>query len=81
VKAIALHGLFRVLQAVKVVLVALVCLVIGFSARQLFDAYGKEMIPFLKKARTETELQVIVTTPETIPLTQQGVDLPWSDGT
>ena len=59
-----------VLHAVKVVVVAFVCLIIGFSARQLFDAYGKEMIPFLKKAQSETEIHLTVSTQESPPLRQ-----------
>jgi hypothetical protein len=72
------HALFKMLHVVKVVVVASVCLIIGFSARQLFDAYAREMIPFLKVADPDMEIQVIVAPPEDIPLLADPLDPPWS---
>ncbi len=63
----ALHALFRMLHVVKVVVVAFVCLIIGFSARQLFDAYAREKIPFLKAADPDVEVQLLVMPPEDPP--------------
>lgn len=62
-KARVLHGIRVLLNAVKVVVVALVCLLIGFSARQLFDTYAMEKIPFLRQADPETELHLSGTPP------------------
>jgi hypothetical protein len=49
IKKRALRGAVRLLYLFRIVLVALSCLLIGFSARHLLDAYGPKMIPFLKK--------------------------------
>ena len=54
-----IRWLASVFRAVRVVVVALVCLLIGVSARHLFDAYGRELIPFLKQERIEAEIRVI----------------------
>ena len=49
IKKKALQGAVKALHLFRMVLVAFVCLLIGFSARHLLDAYAPEMIPFLKK--------------------------------
>jgi hypothetical protein len=49
----AIRGFLSVLRVARVVVVALVCLLVGVSARHLFDAYGRELIPFLKQERVE----------------------------
>jgi hypothetical protein len=63
-----MRALFRMLHAVKVVVVAFVCLMIGFSARQLFDAYAKERIPFLREADPDSEAYEAVTPDEGLQL-------------
>jgi hypothetical protein len=49
----ALGGLLLVLRVVRVAVVAVVCLLVGVSARHLFDAYGRELIPFLAQEHVE----------------------------
>ena len=78
VRARAVHALFRMLHVVKVVVVAFVCLIIGFSARQLFDAYAREKIPFLRVADPDMEIQVITVPPEAVPLLTDPLNPPWS---
>ncbi len=51
----AIGGAVRLFHAVRMVVVACVCLLIGVSARHLIDAYGPEMISALKKDRLNTE--------------------------
>ena len=77
-RARAVHALFRMLHVVKVVVVAFVCLIIGFSARQLFDAYAREKIPFLRVADPDMEIQVITVPPEAVPLLTDPLNPPWS---
>lgn len=55
----AVEGVVKVFYLVRMVVVACVCLLIGFSARQLFDAYAPEMIPFLQTDRHDAEVQVV----------------------
>jgi hypothetical protein len=56
----AMQGAVKVFRLVRLVVVAVVCLLIGVSARQLFDAYGRDMIPFLREAKSHTEAHVIM---------------------
>ncbi len=49
IRIAALQGVLKAFRLVRVLLVAFVFLLIGFSARQLLDAYGPDMIPFVKK--------------------------------
>lgn len=58
-KSRVVQGVFRVLRFVRLVVVAVVSLLIGVSARQLFDAYGKERIPFLRDKDTDREVYVV----------------------
>lgn len=60
-KKIAIQGAVKVFHIVRTVIVACVCLLVGFSARQLFDAYVPEMIPFLKKEHLDAEVHIIPT--------------------
>lgn len=69
-KARALHALLLLLRAARAVVVAIVCLLIGFSARHLFDAYAGDLIPFLEQADPETEVRLTVTPPP--PVSTQG---------
>jgi hypothetical protein len=69
-----MQGLARILQAVKLIIVAVVCLLIGVTARHLFDAYGKEMVPFLKEKRLEAETHVIVPPQQEMPLVRNPVE-------
>lgn len=66
-KSRALQALLLLLRAARAVFVAIVCLLIGFSARHLFDAYAWERIPFLKKADPEAEVRLTVTPPPPFP--------------
>lgn len=50
----------KALHALKVTVVAVICLLIGVCARQLFDAYAKEKIPFLREKDAESEVYVIL---------------------
>ena len=50
----AIQGALKVFYAVRMVVVACVCLLLGFSARQLFDAYVPEMISRLTQERIES---------------------------
>jgi hypothetical protein len=59
-KGRAIQGAVKAFRLARLVVVAAVCLLIGVSARQLFDAYGKDMIPFFREVKTETEAQVIL---------------------
>ena len=68
------QGLAKTLHAVKLIVVAVVCLLIGVTARHLFDAYGKEMVPFLKEKHVEAETHVIAPPRHEIPLTRNPVD-------
>ena len=78
-RARTVHALFRMLHVVKVVVVAFVCLIIGFSARQLFDAYARERIPFLRVADPDMEIQVITAPLEALPILTDPLDPPWSE--
>lgn len=48
---------------VRIVVVGALCLLIGVAARQLFDAYGPDMMRFLKKKPAEAEVHLIPTPP------------------
>ena len=69
-----MQGLARILHAVKLIVVAVVCLLIGVTARHLFDAYGKEMVPFLKGKRVEAETHVIAPPQQETPLARNPVE-------
>jgi hypothetical protein len=55
----AMAGAVKMFYAVRMLVVACVCLLIGFSARQLFDAYVPDMISHLKKNLLDAEVQVL----------------------
>ena len=74
VTARAMQGLAKILHAVKLIVVALVCLLIGVTARHLFDAYGKEMVPFLNDKRVEAETHVIMPPQQESPLSRSPVE-------
>lgn len=74
VRVRAMQGLEKILHAVKLIVVAAVCLLIGVTARHLFDAYGKEMVPFLKEKRVEAETHVVEPRQEEIPLVRKPVE-------
>ena len=59
-KTRTIQGAVKAFRFLRLVVVAVVCLLIGVSARQLFDAYGRDMIPFLREVKTETEAHLIV---------------------
>jgi hypothetical protein len=67
VKARALRALGLFLRAARTAVVAIVCLLIGFSARHLFDAYAGELIRFLLPADPEAEVHLTVTPPPPFP--------------
>ena len=71
----AMHGLVKTLHAVKLILVAVICLFIGVTARQLFDAYGREVIPFLREKGVEAETYEAVSPQQQIPLPRKSVEL------
>jgi hypothetical protein len=70
----AMQGLTRILHAVKLIVVAVICLFIGVTARQLFDAYGREIVPFLKEKRVEAETYEVVPPQQQIPLSREPVE-------
>jgi len=74
----AMQGAVKVFHLVRMVIVACVCLLIGFSARQLFDAYGPEMIPFLKKERLDREVHVIPTPQQDVSVSLEPVEPHWN---
>ena len=74
----AIQGAVKVFRAVRMVIVACVCLLIGFSARQLFDAYVPEMILFLKKDRLDAEVQVIATPQQDLSVSLEPVEPHWN---
>jgi hypothetical protein len=74
----AIRGAVKVFRGVRTVIVACVCLLIGFSARQLFDAYVPEMIPFLKKDRMDAEVYVIPTAQEELSVSLEPVEPHWN---
>jgi hypothetical protein len=74
----ATQGLAKILHAVKLIVVAVACLLIGVTARHLFDAYGKEMVPFLKEKRVEAETHVIAPPHQKIPLARNPVEPFWN---
>jgi hypothetical protein len=78
VTAIVKQGLAKTLHAVKLIVVAVVCLLIGVTARHLFDAYGKEMVPFLKGKRVEAETRVVAPPRQEIPLPRKPVEPFWN---
>jgi hypothetical protein len=74
----AIQGAMKVFRAVRMVIVACVCLLIGFSARQLFDAYVPEMIPFLKKDRLDAEVHVIPAPQQDLSVSLEPVEPNWN---
>ena len=74
----AIQGAVKVIRAVRMVIVACVCLLIGFSARQLFDAYIPEMVPFLEKDRFDAEVHVIPTPQQDLPVSLEPVEPLWN---
>jgi len=66
----------KALYALKVTVVAVVCLLIGVCARQLFDAYARERIPFLREKDTESEVYVILSPSQEASPTRRPVE-PW----
>jgi len=69
-----MRGLSRVFHVARLVVVSVVCLLIGVAARQLFDAWGLERMPFLKKEPVEAEVHVIVTPPPDIQPSREPVE-------
>jgi hypothetical protein len=67
-------GLFRVFRVVRLVVVGALCLLIGVAARQLFDAYGPDMMLFLKKKPAEAEIHIIQPPPPGIPTSREPVE-------
>lgn len=55
----AMQGAVRVFRTVRMLVVACVCLLIGFSARQLFDAYVPDMISHFKKDLLDAEVRLV----------------------
>ena len=74
----AIQGALRVFRAVRMVIVACVCLLIGFSVRQLFDAYVPEMIPFLKKEPLDAEVHVIPSPQRDLSVSLEPVEPYWN---
>ena len=74
----AIQGAVKVAHFVRMVVVACVCLLIGFTARQLFDSYVPEMIPFLKKERLDAEVHVIPTPQQDISVSLEPVGPHWN---
>lgn len=70
----AIQGAVKVFHAVRMVVVACVCLLIGFTARQLFDSYVPEMIPFLKKEPLDAEVHFLPTPQQDISVSLDPVD-------
>ena len=77
-KKMAIQGAVKVFHVVRMVIVACVCLLIGFTTRQLFDAYVPEMIPFLKKERLEVEAPVIPTPHQDLSVSLEPVEPHWN---
>ncbi len=74
----AMQGAVKVFHVVRMVIVACVCLLIGFSARQLFDAYVPEMIPFLEKERLDAEVHVLPTPQQDLSVSLEPVEPHWN---
>jgi len=74
----ALQGALKVFHVVRMVIVACVCLLIGFSARQLFDSYALEMIPFLNKDRLDAEVHVIPTPQQDLSVSLEPAEPHWN---
>jgi len=72
------QGLVKVLHAVKLIVVAVICLLIGMTARQLFDAYGREMVPLLREERVEAEMYEVDLPQQEIPLPRKPADPSWN---
>jgi len=72
------QGAVKVFHVVRMVIVASVCLLIGFSARQLFDAYALEMIPFLDKDRLDAEVYVLPTPQQDLSVSLEPVEPYWN---
>jgi hypothetical protein len=70
-KKMTIQGAVKVFRGVRMVVVACVCLLIVFSARQLFDAYVPERIPFLEKERLDAEVQVIPIPQQDLPVSHE----------
>ena len=73
-----IQGAVKVFRGVRMLIVACVCLLIGFSTRQLFDAYIPEMIPFLKKERLDAEVQVIPTPQQDLSVSLEPGEPHWN---
>ena len=74
----AIRGALKVLHAVKVVVVACVCLLLGFTARQLFDAYVPEMISNLTQERVDTEVQLVPAPQQDFTVSLEPVEPHWN---
>lgn len=74
----ALQGAVKVFRIVRMVVVACVCLLIGFAARQLFDSYVPEMVPFLKNERLDAEVQFIPTPQQDLSVSLEPVEPHWN---
>ena len=72
---IAVQGLVKILHAVKLIVVAVMCLLIGVTARQLFDAYGREIVPFLREEGVEAEIYEMASPQQEISLPRKPVEL------
>ncbi len=53
-----MQGAVRLFHALRMLVVACVCLLIGVCARHLIDAYGPEVVSSLRKARLNAEVPV-----------------------
>ena len=74
----AIQGAVKVFRAVRMVIVACVCLLIGFTTRQLFDAYVPEMIPFLTKEHLDAEVDVIPAPQQDLSVSLEPVEPHWN---
>jgi len=74
----SIQGAVKVLHFVRMVIVACVCLLIGVSVRQLFDAYALEMIPFLNKDRIDAEVHVIPNPQQDLSISLEPVEPHWN---
>jgi hypothetical protein len=74
----AIQGAVKVFHVFRMVIVACVCLLIGFSARQLLDAYAPDMISFLKKERIDSEVHVIPTPQQDLSVGLEPTEPHWN---
>ena len=77
-KKSAIQAAVKVFYAVRMVIVACLCLLIGFTTRQLLDAYVPEMIPFLKKNRFDAEIHVVPTPQQDVTVSLEPVEPHWN---